>query len=196
MDEADVFRLVVDASVAYSASDPISGKVTPESRRCRKVIGHLLTVNSRYRAVISETLRKEWREPETDFKKIWSRNWLAELESRGRVISLSDAEIMDATLRSAAEAYDIENNITNPKNKSMRDVHLVEAAQATDKTVISKDKRAKRHFGEIAEDLTQLKAIVWVNPETDDDCILWLDTGASPEPQRMLGYQPDQNEND
>ena len=70
-----------------------------------------------------------------------------------------------------------------------RDACLIEAALATDRTVASLDEQVRALFRQAADQVGELRAIVWVNPEREeDDPILWLERGAPVEPDRMLGY--------
>ena len=71
------------------------------------------------------------------------------------------------------------------------DLHLIEAALATDRTVASVDKKVRAFFsGEASAcQVEELRTIVWVNPELEEETpILWLERGAPAEPERMLGY--------
>ena len=72
----------------------------------------------------------------------------------------------------------------------LKDIHLVEAALETDKTVISMDETARLCFHEVAQKIAVFKQIVWVNPSKDDElCIEWLQNGAEREKERLLGYR-------
>ena len=69
-----------------------------------------------------------------------------------------------------------------------KDVHLLEAAIATDKLVSSCDKRAHSAFRDASVRVQELKQIVWVNPtRCEESPVRWLLDGAQSEPQRMLG---------
>jgi len=71
---------------------------------------------------------------------------------------------------------------------------LIEAAIATDRIVISlDDNTARRFFGRVAVQVDELKEIVWVNPPKieEEKPIEWLENGAKPEKERMLGNLPE-----
>ena len=71
-----------------------------------------------------------------------------------------------------------------------KDLRLIEAALATDKTVISlDDKTARKFFGKAAVQVDELKDIVWVNPDKieEEKPIEWLENGAEAERDRLLG---------
>ena len=77
-----------------------------------------------------------------------------------------------------------------PKQKAIviKDVHLIEAAIATDRLVASQDERARRAFGNASANVSELKQIVWVNPTQDEEKpIDWLRDGAKTEAHRQLG---------
>ncbi len=74
-----------------------------------------------------------------------------------------------------------------PKRKAVRkDLHLIEAAMATDNIVVSLDDRAHEDF--------RVKAtanITWVNARTEGGhAVYWLKKGANPVERWKLGYRP------
>ena len=69
-----------------------------------------------------------------------------------------------------------------------KDVHLIEAAIATDRLVTSKDESARGVFKGASDEVVDLQQIVWVNPTRDEETpIDWLQNGARAEVHRMLG---------
>jgi hypothetical protein len=72
----------------------------------------------------------------------------------------------------------------------LKDIHLIEAALLTDKFVISMDETVRHCFREIAQTVSILKPITWVNPYIDEEnSIIWLKNGAIAEKERQLGRQ-------
>ena len=70
----------------------------------------------------------------------------------------------------------------------LNDVHLIDAALATDRTVNSLDGKARKVFARASHTLAELTSIVWVNPDQPaEDPTGWLQRGAKPERKRMLG---------
>ncbi len=70
-----------------------------------------------------------------------------------------------------------------------KDACLIEATLATDRTVASLDERVRGLFGQAAGQVGELRTIVWVNPEREEETpLLWLKRGAPAEPERTLGY--------
>ena len=69
-----------------------------------------------------------------------------------------------------------------------KDFHLLEAARISDQTIISLEKRARRHFAHAAQHVDEIRDIVWVNPERmeEEEPLVWLKNGAPPEDRRKL----------
>ena len=75
------------------------------------------------------------------------------------------------------------------QDEIFKDVHLLEAALATDKIVASMDNNARDAYAHVSQQIGEIRDILWVNPETEEDsCVGWLDRGAPVEPERQLGY--------
>jgi hypothetical protein len=71
-----------------------------------------------------------------------------------------------------------------------KDMRWVEGALLADKTVASQDDTVRNHFHRAAQQVGELRAIVWVNPSTEEENgRIWLREGAPAEPHRMLGYR-------
>ncbi|MGL4944543.1 MAG: hypothetical protein ACRC46_15285 [Thermoguttaceae bacterium] len=69
-----------------------------------------------------------------------------------------------------------------------KDCHLIEAALATDKTVASLDEKVRNHFRNPAIVVDEIKAVVWVNPDKQDENVqAWLTAGAPADKKRQLG---------
>ena len=80
-------------------------------------------------------------------------------------------------------------NNADERQELLDDLLLIEAALATDRTVASLDESVRSLFRRAAGRVGELRAIVWVNPELEEDePIPWLERGALAEPDRMLGY--------
>lgn len=71
-----------------------------------------------------------------------------------------------------------------------KDVHLLEIALATDRTIASKDVEAHDCFEDACHDIGEIRDIMWVNPDREPEfCLDWLRRGAPVETARQLGYQ-------
>jgi hypothetical protein len=73
----------------------------------------------------------------------------------------------------------------------LKDIHLVEAAFATDHAVASLDETARRYLRQLTEHVKSLTSLVWVNPTKDDEHATdWLRQGAKEDEERRLGFNP------
>jgi hypothetical protein len=71
----------------------------------------------------------------------------------------------------------------------LKDIHLIEAALAADKIVLSLDERVRGFFSDASRTIEELRQIHWANPEDQRERVLhWLQNGAKPEKSRLLGY--------
>ncbi|XXX76695.1 hypothetical protein WMF30_54505 [Sorangium sp. So ce134] len=69
----------------------------------------------------------------------------------------------------------------------LKDVHLIEAAQAADRTILSLDDAARGLFAGASRQVRALRTIVWVNPGSEGDrARAWLAAGAPPEAAHRL----------
>lgn len=74
----------------------------------------------------------------------------------------------------------------------LKDCHLLEASLAADNIIVSLDDKVRFHFTAAAESVGEIREIVWVNPDKEDEEVAaWLENGAEPEKHRQLGFQPD-----
>jgi len=70
-----------------------------------------------------------------------------------------------------------------------KDVHLIEAALATDRIVISLDDTVRRLFAGASVNIRELRPVVWANPATEGEELLnWIKAGAKDEKERRLGH--------
>ena len=103
---------------------------------------------------------------------------------RRRVYRIDQAKERDNNLRNRIDAA------VHRDQKAIidKDVHLIEAAIATDQLVTSKDGSARGVFKDASDGVVELKQIVWVNPTGDNEKpIEWLQNGARAEARRLLG---------
>jgi hypothetical protein len=80
------------------------------------------------------------------------------------------------------------------------DIHLIEAALKTDKTILSMDEEVKECFIHAARTVVTLRPIGWINPcksdhTLDDIIVLWLQNEAEIERERLLGYRREDSAN-
>jgi len=156
-------RLVIDASIASAAGLSMN----PDSRRCREFLQAVLRIS--HRATMTPLLREEWNRHQS----LFARLWLAEMTSKAKVEAIAD--IPNEDLRAEAPGT----------VSAQKDLHLIEAALATDKIVISLDARAR------AELSVQAAAeVMWIHPvDEGGHVIYWLNKGAEPVEAWRLGVR-------
>ena len=77
----------------------------------------------------------------------------------------------------------------NKRKAAQKDAHLLEAALATDRTIISRDDSARDIFKSVSGSIREIKNIVWVNPtNSEEESVDWLKSGAKADQHRRLGY--------
>lgn len=87
---------------------------------------------------------------------------------------------------------DVERTVESDKDIEAvrKDIHLIHAALAADRSIVSCDETARRLFGNASASVTDLSPIIWVNPDQEEEePIRWLEDGAEAEPDRMLCRQ-------
>ena len=127
-------------------------------------------------------LEEEWDRHQSYF----ASEWRVAMETEGLVYAVSPVADGDLRRGMLSTAQSKNNRLALEK-----DLHLIEAARATDHTVSSLDEQVRGLLREAARVIEGIRAIVWVNPTktTEETPIPWLQDGAPAEPQRMLGYR-------
>jgi hypothetical protein len=127
------------------------------------------------------TLNDEW-------KKHGSRlalTWLVNMTQRGRVIP----EVVPPSVKMRREIERAAATKQTEVDALRKDFHLVEAAIAYDRTVVSSDETVRRLFKRAALGVAAVRKVVWVNPVKEaEDPLAWLRGGAKAENVRMLGH--------
>lgn len=169
-------RLVVDADIVAAAT----AHVNPRSVQCTTLLATILA--TRHVVTLPPFLREEW---ERRFPRA-SHIWLTAMYARRLVHEpeLNPNRGVAGALARLPFHPDIVAIV-------VKDAHLLEAALATDRIVLSMDETAYYHFCDAAATLSQIRPVMWANPErAADDCITWLTTGAKPETKRRIGRRP------
>lgn len=136
-------------------------------------------IRGQHGAVFSPTLLKEWRKHRSRF----ATQWLTSMTARKKVIRISLAE---DTIKSRVEKICPGSRL----EAALKDCHLLHAALATDRSVISLDETVRKIYGSLSNDILELREIVWVNPTLEAETpIEWLEHGAQHERHRKLGRQ-------
>ncbi len=169
--------LVIDASVARSCGVP--NATFPTSKNCRDFLNEVLTVC--HRMVLTNDIKEEWDEHQS----IYAKKWRSVMVAKKQVVYRLDI-IADQTLR---DKLDKVAESDRPREAMWKDCHLLEAAIATDKIVISLDEKARNPFDKAAKSIKELQEIMWVNPDkSEENTLVWLSNGAAIEKQRQLGH--------
>jgi hypothetical protein len=166
--------LVVDTSVARSAG----GRNATHARSvaCRDALE--IMRKSRLSAVVSPALLDEYDRQE-HISKFFVK-WLAAMRSKGQIVTV-DPPLHKGT-RAAAQRHLPEHTHAAVE----KDLHLVSAALAADRRVLSDDDAMRGYPTILAENLRALRAVHWANPEVAG-CHDWLGRGAPDERSWMLG---------
>ncbi len=175
MQSSNSKQLVVDASVAGAAGG--EGATALVSINCTEFL-LIFWDKCLHHVVMTPELYKEWDEHQSDF----AARWLASMISTGRYceVESSENQVLWTKIEDAAEQ---ENQIPVMR----KDFHLLEAARISDQTIISLEKRVRRHFAYAAQHVDEIQNIVWVNPKKEkEEPLVWLQNGAPPEDHRRL----------
>jgi hypothetical protein len=170
-------HLVVDADVLQSASEK-SGDA--KAVACRKALEAIRQV--RHFVVQTPRLEEEWDNHASEY----SLDWLVQMESRRRVVHA--AQEPETGLQGALQKL-----VVTPEVLAImvKDCHLLEAALAADRVVISKDEKAYAHFYRASDSIRQIRPVMWASPmRVADECATWLLAGAKPETKRQIGRRP------
>jgi len=168
--------LVIDTDIASSAGG--ENAQATRSKQCREV---LMTVReASHKVVVTEMISEEWRKHQSNF----TRTWLRSMYAKRKVCQLDVPT--NNVLRHKVEQGVVEEK---KRNAMLKDIHLIETALETDKTVISMDETVRFYFHEVTQKIAILRNIAWVNPSKDDKlCIEWLHNGAESAKERLLAY--------
>lgn len=167
--------LVIDASVARAAGQTEH----LVSSACRAFLQEVLTIC--HRVVMTTEISREWHEHRSNF----AYGWFSSMTARKKVVRSEQVE--NAPLRRAVRSLELEDS---SEQAVLKDIHLVEAALATDKTVVSIDDSARTLLRGIASRVVSIRPVVWVDPtKENEDAVEWLRHGAEAERERQLGFR-------
>ncbi len=173
--------LVIDASVARAAG--AESATFPVSKHCRDLLKAVRTIC--HRILLEDpttnkerTVRREWNENASRF----SRTWLNSMFGRKKLDLRTVPE--NEPLRRALSAWAPDEGIRKAVDE---DAHLIEAALAADRIVISCDDTARGYFMAAAGQFPRFLGIAWVNPTQEAPNVLqWLERNPPLEPVLLL----------
>ena len=171
----DSKRLVIDADVARAAGSEAA--THPRAEHCRDFLNAVLSLS--HRMVMTEQINNEWKNHQSRF----ARRWRVSMDARKKIDRIDPPE--NAELQ--AKVTTTTNN-ENEIKALQKDFHLLQAALATDQTVISLDETIRGLFKQASQQVGEIRDIIWVNPDrtAEEQPIAWLQNGAPPEPHRQL----------
>lgn len=168
-------RLVIDASVAQSSGG--EDATFPTSKHCRDFLKAVLSIC--HRIVLTPEIQAEWHKHQSNF----ARKWLVSMFARKKVEQAGS--VMNQNLRDRIDAAAAENEKT--RAAMLKDVHLLEAALATDETIIALDEIVRELFAKASMSVGEIRNVVWVNTDkADEKSLAWLEGGAKAEKKRRL----------
>lgn len=151
------WRLVIDTSILRSASERPSPD--PRGPTCGKLLRDILEIC--HHAVFTPESSAEWNRHRSRFAMTWRRAMTA----RKKLHFLDDA-CRDADLRSACERLFQDDGAPDSWEEVEKDLHLAEAALATDKIVLSVERRIHECFRWACSKrgARKLREIHWFHP--------------------------------
>ena len=165
-------QLVIDTDVT-GAAGPKAGI----SLACARFLEAVRETG--HRIVRTDTLRDEWNRHRSNF----AASWLRTMYARRKVDDISveaNGLLRTAMILDASEA---EAEIM------LKDVHLIEAAMATARRVVSREVACRACFVAAAVCVAAVRTVCWVNPAAaDEEPVEWLRRGAPLDPHRLLGF--------
>ena len=176
MRSRDLKRLVVNASVARAAGG--KGATASVSINCTEFL-ETFRDECPHHIVMTPELSEEWNAHQSNF----AARWLKSMIARKRFDYITPPQ--DTLLSSK-----IDTTATRERELEamQKDFHLLQAALATDQTIISLDETIRGLFKRASQQVGEIRGIIWVNPDrtTEEQPILWLQNGAPAEPHRQL----------
>jgi hypothetical protein len=169
-------RLVIDASVARSATLDEN----PTSEACRIFLQEVLDIC--HRVVMTSEIDREWQ-----YNALTIRNKADERRSRFLVdwlfaMERKEGKVLRPHITRNQGLRTKVNRMGLPqasRQAIIEDLHLVEAASASDSVVISRDDTVHRLLRSITGNCPEIRKIVWCNPVTvGDEGVQWLKDGA------------------
>ncbi|MEG4988102.1 hypothetical protein QUB08_20345 [Microcoleus sp. BR0-C5] len=174
-------RLVIDACVARAAGGEDATDLT--SVNCRNFLKAVLDIS--HRVVMTPDIKDEWNKHQSKSASIWLRRMVE--KNKLCICDIAVDDDLWCQVEATAESQ-------RKRDMMAKDWRLVEAAIATDITVISLDNKVRKCFANAALQVDELKDIIWVNPaEIGEKTLDWLQNGAEPEIERSLGFQKAHN---
>ena len=170
----DSKRLVIDTDVVQSSGD--EDATDPRAIHCRDFLKEVRSQN--HRVVMTRKISDEWKRHRSRF----ALEWRVSMDARRKIDRVNPPEVEELQ----AKVTTTTNN-TDEIEVMEKDFHLLQAALATDQTIVSLDETVRGLFARASQRGGEIRNIIWVNPErAEEQPIAWLQNGALPEPHRCL----------
>lgn len=165
------YAIVIDACIARAA-----GESDPDARRCRETLDGV--ANHGHKMAMSKPLQDEWLksrsqhlEPYSQYASMYAFTWFVKMRSEKRIIWVE--------LEQASELRERILEVVDDQDREQvdKDCYLVETAWASDRRVLSEDRRIHGHFSRLGQTVKELCEILWLNPR-QDHVLDWLREGA------------------
>lgn len=165
---------MVDAAIAKSAGSSDAPKPLPG--QCRAVLNVMERVG--HCVVFSPAISAEWRKHERAFARGW----------RIRMIASRQVEFIQETRDDGFRDKLAAAALSAPARRAIaKDSHLIEAACATDRIVVSLDEEVRGHLCDVCPQVSEVREILWANPAREEEGVpSWLERGARVEKKRRL----------
>ncbi|HST21705.1 MAG TPA: hypothetical protein VLR90_11335, partial [Blastocatellia bacterium] len=123
------------------------------------------TRDAGHQAVMTPSLQDEWDRHQSRFARLWRQSMVA--RRKLVIICVTPNDRLREKVESTAE-------IKSHREAMLKDMHLIEAAKATDHTIVSLDEIVRKLFVAAARSVTELRIVIWANPDkTEEGCIAW-----------------------
>lgn len=156
--------LVVDASVLHAAG----GTTAVDSTSLKSSLALIAIIEAELSVAMTPLILKEWH----DHASSYSTSWIRDMFSR-RLIKRQAA---DYVLHSSLTAHAKKRLGAAQYAALLSDEHLVGAALALDKRVVSLDTAMQQILRTLAPSYSLLNDFYWVQSNTDE-CVAWLSAG-------------------
>lgn len=174
MRSRDSKRLVIDTDVAQASGD--EDATDQRSINCRDFLKGVRS--QEHRVVMTREISDDWKRHQSRF----ALEWRVSMDARRKIDRINPPEYEEIQAKVTNTASD-EDEIEVME----KDFHLLQAALATDQTIISLDETIRGLFKQASQQVGEIRDIIWVNPDrTEEQPIAWLQNGAPPEPHRQL----------
>jgi len=175
MKESDSKLLVIDADVACSSSETI--KDDPVSTLCQDFLEQVKKIC--HKAIKTDEIQKEWSNHESRYFRKWSVRM-----TKGIMKIFEPNPKKIRSVKALKLGSRVEKLVKSPKEKEaiLKDLHLIEAALATDQIVISRDDTTAGLLKKYQDQIPEFQKIIWLNPTKNPEAVIkWLEAGANPQ---------------